>query len=336
MPETGFEYGFFALYGKTVIARFDGDLKRHDVPAACAKAMILTHNRAMKRILIVGCGDIALRVASLLRMRCRLFGLVRNTARFAGLRAAGMVPIPGDLDDRASLVRIAGLSDMVLHFAPPPNTGDSDPRTRNLLAALSRGALPQRLVYISTSGVYGDCGGAYVSETHPLNAQNTRAQRRVDAERQIREWAKRNGLNASILRVPGIYADDRLPLERLRTGTPAIVAKEDSYTNHIHADDLACIVIAAMRLAKPNRVYHASDDSEMKMGEYFDCVADAFGLPRPARLPRAEVQRAVSPVLWSFMNESRRLSNTRVKKELKVVLRYPTVARALDIIKPRC
>lgn len=290
----------------------------------------------MKRILISGCGDIALRVAALLRMRCRLFGLARNTARFAGLRAAGMVPIPGDLDERASLTRIAGLAHTVLHFAPPPNTGGSDPRTRNLLAALSRGTLPQRLVYISTSGVYGDCGGAYVSETHALNAQNTRAQRRVDAEGQIRSWAKRNGVGASILRVPGIYADDRLPLERLHAGTPAVVAEEDSYTNHIHADDLARIVVAALRYAKSNRVYHASDDSELMMGEYFDCVADAFGLPRPPRLPRAEVQRAVSPVLWSFMNESRRLSNTRMKKELKMALRYPTVAHALDIIKPRC
>ena len=290
----------------------------------------------MKRILIVGCGDIALRVAPLLRRHCQLFGLVRSAAHFAALREAHIVPMPGDLDDRASLARIAGLADVVLHFAPPPNSGECDPRTRNLLAALSHGALPQRLVYISTSGVYGDCGGAYVSETHRLNAQNARARRRMDAEKKIRNWAKRNGVNASILRVPGIYANDRLPLERLRTGTPAIVAEEDGYTNHIHADDLARIVIAALRYAKSNRVYHASDDSEMKMGEYFDCVADAFGLPRPPRLARAEVQRAASPMMWSFMNESRRLSNARMKKELKVVLHYPKVADALVGISPRC
>lgn len=290
----------------------------------------------MKRILIVGCGDIALRVAPLLRRHCQLFGLVRSAAHFAALREAHIVPMSGDLDDRASLARIAGLADVVLHFAPPPNSGERDPRTRNLLAALSHGALPQRLVYISTSGVYGDCGGAYVSETHPLNAQNARARRRMDAEKKIRNWAKRNGVNASILRVPGIYANNRLPLERLRTGTPAIVEEEDGYTNHIHADDLARIVIAALRYAKPNRVYHTSDDSELMMGEYFDCVADTFGLPRPPRLARAEVQRAVSPMLWSFMNESRRLSNARMKKELKVVLHYPKVADALVGISPRC
>lgn len=287
----------------------------------------------MKRILMVGCGDIALRVAPLLRGQNQLFGLARNAAHFAEMRAAGIVPMRGDLDDVGSLHRLAGLAQIVLHFAPPPNAGERDLRTRNLLAALSLSALPRHFIYISTSGVYGDCAGAYVAETYPLNAQNARAQRRVDSEKQIRVWAKRNGVSASILRVPGIYADDRLPLDRLRAGSPAIAAAEDSYTNHIHADDLARIVVAALRHAKPNRVYHASDDSELMMGEYFDCVADALGLPRPPRLPRAEVQHAVSPMMWSFMNESRRLRNARMKKELKVVLRYPTVADFLATLK---
>lgn len=296
---------------------------------------MVTHNLAMKRILIAGCGDIALRVAPLLRGHCRLFGLARNAARLAELRAAGIVPLAGDLDERSSLARIAGLAHSVLHFAPPPNAGGYDLRTRNLLAALSLGPLPTRLIYISTSGVYGECGGAFVTETHPRNAQHARAQRRVDAEQQIRGWAKRNGVRASILRVPGIYAGNRLPLERLRAGIPSIVAAEDSCTNLIHADDLARIVVAALRHARPNRVYHASDDSLLKMGEYFDCVADASDLPRPPRLPRAEVERGVSPAMASFMNESRRLRNTRMKKELKVRLRYPTVADALAEVNPR-
>ncbi|MDD5301048.1 MAG: SDR family oxidoreductase [Gallionella sp.] len=306
----------------------------------------------MKRILIAGCGDIAMRVAPLLRKHYRLFGLVRRAERCAELRAAGITPVPGDLDDRTSLARIAGLADIVLHFAPPPTPNipspsggglgrgaqkrgyvNGDLRTRNLLAALARSAPPMRLIYISTSGVYGDCGGAYVDETHRPNPQTARAQLRVDAERQIRDWAKRSHVSAGILRVPGIYAADRLPLERLRTSSPSIVHEEDSYTNHIHADDLVRIVIAALRNGKPNRVYHASDDSKMKMGEYFDAVADAHGLPRPPRLPRAAVERNVSPALWSFMNESRRLSNERRKKELKVKLRYPTVADALASIK---
>ena len=283
----------------------------------------------MARILIVGCGDIALRAAPLLNGRYRLFGLVRGRARHDALRQAGIVPVSGNLDDARSLYRLAGLAHIVLHFAPPPGNGPQDSRTRNLLAALSRGALPRCLVYISTSGVYGDCGGAAVEETRPLNPQTLRAKLRADAERQIRDWAKRNGVSACILRVPGIYAADRLPLERLRTATPAIAHEEDGYTNHVHADDLARIVVAALRYAKPGRVYHTSDDSNLKMGEYFDAVADTFGLPHPPRLPRTEVQRSVSPALWSFMNESRRMTNERMKRELKVKLRYPTVGDAL-------
>lgn len=283
----------------------------------------------MKRLLIIGCGDIARRVIPLLAGRYRTCALIRTGARGKELRTQGIMPILGDLDERASLARLSGLADIVLHLAPPPNTGTWDTRTRHLLGALSGGRPPERLVYISTSGVYGDCGGAMVGETRAMHPQNARAQRRADAERQIRGWARRNGVAASILRVPGIYAAERLPLERLRAGTPAFIAAEDGYTNHIHADDLAHIVMAALRRGRANRVYHASDDSELKMGDYFDVVADAHGLPRPPRVSRAEAQRLLPESLLSFMNESRRLSNERMKRELKVVLRYPTVAAAL-------
>ncbi len=296
----------------------------------------------MNRILIIGCGDLAMRVARLLRGRYQVFGLVRQTSRFSELRAAGIIPLLADLDQPRSLQRLSGLAHTVLHFAPPPSATPptsgvnpsplTDTRTRNLLAALSRGSLPQRLIYISTSGVYGDCKGEIVTETRPVRAQSARAQLRIDAEIRIRRWAGHNGIAASILRVPGIYAAERLPLERLRKATPAIVENEDGYTNHIHADDLARCVVAALRHGKANRVYHTVDGSRMKMGEYFDAVADAFELPHPPRISRAEAQTVLSPMLLSFMNESRRLTNTRMTQELKVVLRYPTVAAALEEI----
>jgi nucleoside-diphosphate-sugar epimerase len=306
-----------------------------------AKAWILTHNYKMRRLLIIGCGNVALRTIPLLKQGYQVFALVRNAANFARLRSMNVLPLLGDLDDRASLARIAGLADAVLHLAPPPNSGVHDTRTRNLLSAMSRACpgqgrtsrLPKRLVYISTSGVYGDCGGAWVNETHPLKATSPRAQRRVDAELQIRDWARRNHVNASILRVPGIYAEDRLPLSRVQQGTPAIVDSEDSYTNHIHADDLAHIAAVTLRRGQACRVYHTSDDSHLKMGEYFDSVADAFGLPRVPRISRAEAQRVLPESLLSFMNESRRLTNRRMKCELKVRLRYPTVADMLATTK---
>lgn len=280
----------------------------------------------MKRLLIIGCGNVAMRTIPLLSSRYRVFALVRNAGSFTDLRALGVTPLLGDLDDRASLTRIVGLCDTVLHFAPPQNKGARDTRTSNLLSALSQGRLPERIVYISTSCVYGECHGAWVNETRQLNAQTTRAQRRTDAEKQLRCWAKRNRVMASILRVPGIYAADRLPLSRLEQRTPCITDSEDSYTNLIHADDLARIAVAVLRNGTTCRVYHTSDDSKVKMGEYFDMVADAFGLQRAPRVSRAEAQQVLPESLLSFMNESRRLTNQRMKRELKVKLHYPTVA----------
>ncbi|WP_016833005.1 NAD-dependent epimerase/dehydratase family protein, partial [Herbaspirillum lusitanum] len=232
-----------------------------------------------------------------------------------------------DLDRPDTLARLARLAQVIVHLAPPQSSGEKDRRTRNLAAILPEGA---RLVYISTTGVYGDCAGASFDETRRVNPQNTRAVRRVDAETVLRAWARRRHGKLSILRVPGIYAADRLPLERLHKGLPALLAQEDVHTNHIHADDLARVSLAALRLGAPNRLYHAVDDTELKMGDYFDAVADAAGLARPPRLPRAELERSVSPMMLSFMSESRRLQNRRIKEELGVRLRYPDVQSLLS------
>ncbi|MEO7494647.1 MAG: NAD-dependent epimerase/dehydratase family protein [Massilia sp.] len=278
------------------------------------------------RLLILGCGDVGMRLLPLLRERYRVFALTSDPARCAPLRAAGAVPIVGDLDHRASLKRLAGLADRVIHLAPPQSDGVLDRRTRNLTAILPDGA---RLVYVSTSGVYGDCGGALIDETRTVAPRNARARRRVDAERVLRDWARGAHASLAIVRVPGIYARARLPLRRLQEGTPALREADDVFTNHIHADDLAAILALALARGRPGRVYHAVDDTEMKMAAYFDTVADAFGLARPPRLPREALAAAVSPMLLSFMSESRRLCNTRIKQELGVRLRHPQLAPAV-------
>lgn len=274
------------------------------------------------RILILGCGDVGMRLLPLLRAHFRIFAVTSQASNCDRLRAAGAIPVVADLDHPASLGRLARLAGTIVHLAPPQSEGTTDLRTRNLTAILPEQAT---VVYVSTTGVYGDCGGALIDETHPLRPQNARAKRRVDAERRLRAWARRSHGRLSILRVPGIYAGDRLPIERLKQGTPALRPDDDVYTNHIHADDLARIIALALFRALPCRVYHAVDDSDMKMGAYFDAVADAFHLPRPPRLPRGELKNAVSPTLLSFMSESRRLSNIRLKSELGVRLRYPQV-----------
>ncbi|MAF04866.1 MULTISPECIES: NAD-dependent epimerase/dehydratase family protein [unclassified Herbaspirillum] len=280
----------------------------------------------LPRVLILGCGDVGLRLVPLLLPRYRVLAVTSNPGRRAELRAAGAIPIVADLDAPLTLGRLARLAPTIVHLAPPQSEGRIDRRTRNLAAILPEGA---RLVYVSTTGVYGDCAGASFDETRSVRPQNARAVRRVDAETVLRAWARRRHGKLSILRVPGIYAADRLPLERLHKGLPALVAQEDVHTNHIHADDLARICLAAMRLGAPNRVYHAVDDTDLKMGDYFDAVADAAGLSRPPRLPRSELERSVSPMMLSFMSESRRLHNARIKEELGVQLRYPDVQSLL-------
>jgi len=280
----------------------------------------------MRRLLIIGCGDIGQRMIPLVRGRWRTYALSHSPERFAALRALGITPVRGDLDKPQTLDAIAGLAHDVAHFAPPPNYGDHDARTAHLIAALGKGrSLPQQLVYISTSGVYGDCKGAVVAETRPVRPQTARARRRVDAERRLREWGTRSGVRISVLRVPGIYAANRLPIMRVQRGTPALSPEDDSYVNHVHADDLCRIVVAALYRGDPNRMYNATDDAPQKMGDYFDLIADHFGLPRPPRISRAEAAHAIPENLLSFMNESRRLVNQRMKDELRLRLCYPTV-----------
>ena len=294
------------------------------------------------RLLIVGCGDVGTRVASRLlhgpgAQRVRVLALTTEPARLPALRALGITPLRGNLDAPATLRRLAGLATHVLHLAPPPtNTTGSDNwwrdlRTLALVRALRRRSLPTALVYGSTSGVYGDCGGAWVSESRAVAPNTPRAQRRVDAERAVRHLG-RSGVRASILRIPGIYAPNRdggTPEARLRKGTPVLEAQDDVFTNHIHADDLARACTAALWRGAPQRIYHASDDSELKMGDYFDLAADLYGLPRPPRVPRSTAKDHLPLVLLSFMGESRRLDNTRLHRELRVQLHYPTVREGL-------
>ena len=289
-----------------------------------------------ERVLIVGCGDIGLRVARLLAGRTRVLALTSTPARVLELRAQGIVPLQGDLDQPAGLRRLAGIATRIVYLAPPPGEGHSqwwrDPRTLALLRALALRSPPRSLVYGSTSGVYGDCGGARVAETRMLNPRTPRAQRRVDAERAVRHFGRVARTRACILRIPGIYAPDRAggtPRERLRKGMPALDAKDDVFTNHIHADDLARIVCAALWRGRPQRVYNASDDSELKMGDYFDLAADLYGLPRPPRVSRDAAHEQLPLMLLSFMGESRRLRNDRIKNELRLKLRHPTVLEGL-------
>lgn len=284
----------------------------------------------MKLIFIVGCGDIGLRVARLWQGRgVAVQALARSDAAAARLTSAGITPVSGDLDVPATLVTLPLNGATVYYFAPPPAQGETDPRMRAFTAA---GLRPDRVVYISTSGVYGDRGGAWVDEDTPPMPGTERARRRLDAETALRTWGRQSGVRVNILRVGGIYGPGRWPLERLQAGTPVLREEECGYTNRIHADDLAAICVAAADRGGADRIYNVSDGGNGTMTQYFYAVADRFGLPRPPALTLAQAMQQLSPAMLSYLTESRRMDNRRLLQELGVTLRYPDLRQGLQEI----
>ncbi len=286
-----------------------------------------------ERLLIIGCGDVGQRVVRVQR-HVRVVALTSSPTRIEALRAQGVTPIVGNLDAPASLQRLAGWATRVLHLAPPPLQGHTDPRTLALTRLLMRRSAPRSVVYGSTSGVYGDCGGAWVAEPRLVSPITPRAQRRVDAEARVRHLGRlrSSAIRVSVLRIPGIYAPDReggTPRERLLRGTPVLARADDVFTNHIHADDLSRACQLALWRGHPQRTYNVNDDSQMLMGDYFDMAAGIYGLAQPPRISRALAQTELPAMQLSFMSESRRMVNTRMKRELRLQLRYPKVEDGL-------
>jgi nucleoside-diphosphate-sugar epimerase len=297
------------------------------------------------RVLIVGCGDVGLRVLRDLAKGGRIAGggslhVIATTSqpsRVRALQEAGATPILGNLDEARSLRRLAGLAQRVLHLAPPPGGGEADPRTRALVQGLRRRTAPLSLVYGSTTGVYGDCGGAVIDETRALRPGTVRAKRRVDAELACRQLGRTSGTVVSLLRIPGIQAPDRPdgnPLQRLQMrldkNLPVLRPEEDVYTSHIHADDLARACMLALWRGRPQRAVNVSDGVQVKMGDWFDALADQHGLPRPRRASREQARSVLSPMQMSFMEESRRLQNGRLRLELRLRLAHPNAGLGRD------
>jgi len=308
---------------------------------------VLPRRLRRPRLLIVGCGDVGQRIADLLGSRWRVLGTARSKTTADELRRLGIQPVTADLDQRRTLARAAGLAHWTLYLAPPPNTGAADPRLRHWLTAhgaaqakrAGTSKAPPRLVYMSTTGVYGDRAGGWVSETTPVQPTTPRAKRRVDAEQQIRQAIKpglpggrlrgplrrRPSLQAVILRVPGIYAAERLPEERLRNRLPVANGTGDGYTNHIHADDLARLTVLGLMRMRSGRVFNTVDQSDLRTGQWLDLVANTLGLPPPPRVPKAELAQYLTPMMLSFLSESRRIDGRRALRELRARLRWPTV-----------
>ncbi len=283
-----------------------------------------------REILIVGCGYVGMALARRERERgAHVRALARSSASTVRLQAAGIETAAGDLDDPSSLqaLRLAGVC--VYYLAPPPSTGMSDPRMHAFLEALKPQAQPRRIVLVSTTGVYGDCGGQWVDEDRAPNPQADRAHRRLAAEQALQAWGEETGVALAILRVAGIYGPDRLPIERLRKGLPVLREEESPWSNRIHVDDLVTACLAAADSGRSGRVYNISDGNPTTMTDYFNRVAEAVGLPPPPQISWQQAQSLLSPEMLSYLSESRRLDNRRMRAELGVAVRYPTLAAGL-------
>ena len=218
---------------------------------------------------------------------------------------------------------------LLYYFAPPPAEGTTDSRLARLLAAIDPSHRPRRIVYISTSGVYGDCQGALVTEERPPQPLTPRARRRLDAEQTLLGWSEQHGCPVTILRVGGIYGPGRLPLERIRQGMPVLREEEAPPSNRIHADDLARICHCAAGRPGPSTIYNTSDGQHSTMTEYFLAVARAAGLPAPPQITLAEAREQLSPAMLSYLQESRRLDISKLRRELDYTFLYPTLEAGL-------
>lgn len=285
----------------------------------------------MSRVLIVGCGDIGLRLTRLcLDAGHQVTAVVRNPERAAALRATGLPVIAGDLDDGSRpLTGLPTAGATVFYLVPPPGGGVIDPRVRVFCGSVEPGEEPAKVVYLSTTGVYGDQQGAVVTEETPANATTPRALRRLDAERLLTAWGEHRGVAVVILRVAGIYGPGRFPLERLQQGSPVLHSAEAPFTNRIHADDLAAVCLAAAERCSHGELLNVCDGETSTMTDYFNAVADAFGLPHPPQVSREEGRRVMHPLLYSYFSESRRIDNRRMVERLGVALRYPDLKSGL-------
>ncbi|MEJ2509609.1 MAG: SDR family oxidoreductase [Gammaproteobacteria bacterium] len=284
----------------------------------------------MHHVVIVGCGDIGRRVAvRSLGAGAQVNALARSEASAAALAALGITPVAGDLDRPETLHGLGTSGALLYYFAPPPGGGSADTRMRDFLATRHEANAPARIVYISTSGVYGNHGGASVNEDTPPAPQSERSRRRLDAEDRLRAWCAAHGTVLVILRVGGIYGPGRLPVERIRAGTPVLREGLAPTTNRIHSEDLADICFAAGQPGAPDGVFNVADEHAGNMTEYFYAVADALGLARPPAVDWDEAQNVLSGAMLSYLNESRRLDTRRLREVLGITLRYPDLAAGL-------
>ncbi|MBT8136987.1 MAG: NAD-dependent epimerase/dehydratase family protein [Gammaproteobacteria bacterium] len=269
-----------------------------------------------RRFIIAGCGYTGRRLADRLSPQNHVLCLTRSSRRRDQLAQHGLNTIATDLGAPADIDTSGAV---VVYLAPPPPDGDRDTTLEGFLRSID---VPARFVYASTSGVYGDCGGAIVNESQPVAPATARAARRVAAEQALLEWGLQAGVETVVLRVAGIYGPGRLPLERIRRRDPVLRAEDAGPGNRIHVSDLAAACERAALIEAPPTPVNICDGNHMSSTEFTNLVATISGAPKPPAIDRDQAQKIFSPMRWSFLAESRRLDNTRMREHLGVELRY--------------
>ena len=283
-----------------------------------------------EHIFIVGCGDIGQRVATLWQNRSfDVFALTHSEENATQLQSNDIMPIRGDLDSAETLQDLPVRNALVYYFAPPPRSGETEPRMTNFLDAISIDALPVHLLYMSTSGVYGDTGGEWVTENSPLNPKTDRSKRRVDAERQVRGWSAETGIPFTILRVPGIYGPGRLPIGKVKSGRPVLREGDAPYSNRIHADDLARICVDVVTDGEPSETYNVNDGNPGSITQYYFTLADLLGIERPPTISMEAAREQFSPMLLSFLEESKRLDISKLRDHIGYEPIYPSLEKGV-------
>jgi len=295
----------------------------------------------MQNIFISGCGDIGIRVAAQIQISAshsshyRIYAMARQPSQLQRLHALGLTPTAYDLDKGLGDNPLPTQDAVVFHFAPPPAKGQSDSRFRNLLAECERSGLPQKVILLSTTAVYGDCHGEWIDEATPVDPQTDRGKRRLDAELALSQWAHQHKIPYVILRVSGIYGEGRYPIERLMQGMAILREDLSPYSNRIHQDDLATVCVAAVEHGKNGEIYNVCDGQPSTMAHYFKSVAAALGLPAPQELDREQASHQLSEAMLSYLKDSRRISNQKMLQQLHITLRYPDLAAGLAGLRSR-
>jgi len=279
----------------------------------------------MQELLIVGCGSVGRRIARLALAE----GITVSTFNRGGAGVEGTHHVTGSLDEPETLKGLPTRGAAVIYLAPPPGGGHLETRVRNFCASMAPGEEPVKIVYISTSGVYGDSGGGTVTEETPANPGTPRGKRRLHGEELFTEFGRERGVPVVVLRVTAIYAEDRLPVMQLTSGQPVLRAEEALPTNRVHAEDLARICLAAVERGQGGDVFNVSDGTPGTVTEYFNAAADYLGLPRPAQITMEEARKVMTPLMISYFSESRVVDNGKLLRELGVTLLYPNLAAAL-------